>query len=147
MELFTKQQDGEDTEAAQQRLDNLRKEAGRMGVSPRGRGRGGFRGRGAARGGFFSSPRGGGMARGRGRGRGFSSLSPGSNKLDRRPTSVLVTGYTQEEREELIKHFTKFGEIADTAEDEVGRSRINSSITFHFQRLSNINNFILEMFL
>ena len=129
MELFTKQQDGEDTEAAQQRLDNLRKEAGRMGVSPRGRGRGGFRGRGAARGGFFSSPRGGGMARGRGRGRGFSSLSPGSNKLDRRPTSVLVTGYTQEEREELIKHFTKFGEIADTAEDEVGGSRIHFSIT------------------
>ena len=100
-----------------------------MGVSPRGRGRGGFRGRGAARGGFFSSPRGGGMARGRGRGRGFSSLSPGSNKLDRRPTSVLVTGYTQEEREELIKHFTKFGEIADTAEDEVGGSRIHFSIT------------------
>ena len=120
--MFTKQQDGEDTEAAQQRLDNLRKEAGRMGVRPRGRGRGGFRGRGAARGGFFSSPRGGGMARGRGRGRGFSSLSPGSNKLDRRPTSVLVTGYTQEEREELIKHFTKCGEIADTAEDEVGGS-------------------------
>ena len=51
MELFTRQQDGEDTEAAQQRLDNLRKEAGRMGVSPRGRGRGrrgGRGGRGAA---------------------------------------------------------------------------------------------------
>ena len=73
------------------------------------------------------------MARGRGRGRGFSSLSPGSNKLDRRPTSVLVTGYTQEEREELIKHFTKFGEIADTAEDEVGGS---GSILWSFHNFS-----------
>ena len=91
-----------------------------MGISPRGArggGRGGFRGRGAARGSFFSSPR-GGLVRGRGRGRGFT-LSPGSNKLDRRPTSLLVSGYELEEKEEIVKHFTKFGEIADMAEDEV----------------------------
>ena len=47
-------------------------------------------------------------------------MSPGSNKLDRRPTSVLVSGFEQEEKEEIVKHFTKFGEIADSAEDEVG---------------------------
>ena len=46
-------------------------------------------------------------------------MSPGSNKLDRRPTSVLVSGFELEEKEEIIKHFTKFGEIADSAEDEV----------------------------
>ena len=46
-------------------------------------------------------------------------MSPGSNKLDRRPTSVLVSGFEQEEKEEIVKHFTKFGEIADSAEDEV----------------------------
>ena len=46
-------------------------------------------------------------------------MSPGSNKLDRRPTSVLVVGFDQEDKEEIIKHFTKFGEIADSVEDEV----------------------------
>ena len=60
------------------------------------------------------------MVRGRGRGRGFT-LSPGSNKLDRRPTSILVSGYELEEKEEIVKHFTKFGEIADMAEDEVNK--------------------------
>ena len=47
-------------------------------------------------------------------------MSPGSNKLDRRPTSVLVAGFDQEDKEEIMKHFTKFGEIADSVEDEVG---------------------------
>ena len=47
-------------------------------------------------------------------------MSPGSNKLDRRPTSVLVAGFDLEDKEEIMKHFTKFGEIADSVEDEVG---------------------------
>ena len=116
MEMFTKQQDGEDITDLQNRVESLRKEASKMGISqrpPRG-GRGGYRG---GRGYFAVSPRGGG--RGRGRGRGGFSMSPGSNKLDRRPTSVLVSGFELEEKEEIIKHFTKFGEIADSAEDEV----------------------------
>ena len=120
MELFTKQQDGEDTEEVQQRLDTLRLEARRLGVRGGLRGRGGFRGRGAPRGGsYFSSPR-GGVVRGRGRGgRGFPSVSPGSNKLDRRPTSLMVTGFEAEEKEEIVKHFNKFGEVSDMVEDEV----------------------------
>ena len=73
------------------------------------RGRGGFRGRG-----FRASPRGGF----RGRGRGFA-LSPGSTNLDRRPSSILVSGFELEEKEEIVNHFTKFGEIMDTVEDEV----------------------------
>ena len=56
------------------------------------------------RGGFYSPrfPRGGGVrGRGRGaRGRGFY----GSN-IDRRPTKILVTGFTAEEKEELIENF------------------------------------------
>ena len=120
MELYTKQQDGEDTEDVQQRLDALRIEARRLGVRGGLRGRGGFRGRGAPRGGsYFSSPR-GGVVRGRGRGgRGFPGVSPGSNKLDRRPTSLMVTGYEAEEREEIVKHFNKFGEVSDMVADEV----------------------------
>ena len=121
MEMFTRQQDGEDITDLQQRVESLRKEASKMGISqrsPRGA-RGGYRGasgRGLGRGYFAVAQRGGG--RGRGRGRGFA-LSPGSNKLDRRPTSLLVSGFELEEKEEIMKHFTKFGEIADSAEDEV----------------------------
>jgi len=134
MELFTKQQDGEDTTEIQQRVDNLRKEAARQGVSTRGaRGahaRAGFRGA-RGRGGFFvTSPR-GGVGRGRGRGRGFT-LSPGANKLDRRPTSILVSGYELEEKDDIVQHFTKYGEIADMAEDEV-----TPSIIFKFKTRLN----------
>ena len=127
MEMFTRQQDGEDITDLQQRVENLRKEASKMGISQRPpRGRGGYRGgRGIGRGYFpVVSPRGG--VRGRGRGRGFS-MSPGSNKLDRRPTSVLVAGFDQEDKEEIMKHFTKFGEIADSVEDEVGGPIIMAS--------------------
>ena len=31
-----------------------------------------------------------------------------------------MSGYELEEKEELINHFTKFGEIIDTVQDEVG---------------------------
>ena len=129
MELFAKQQEGEDTEELQQRLDSLRIEARRLGI--RGRGRGGFRGRGAPRGGsYFSSPR-GGVVRGRGRGgRGFPMVSPGSNKLDRRPTSLMVTGFEAGEKEEIVKHFNKFGEVSDMVEDEVRKLRIKLNNCF-----------------
>ena len=53
MELFSKQQDGEDTTEHQQKVDGLRFEAAKMGI----RGRGGFRG---------------------GRGRGFPTRHDGS---------------------------------------------------------------------
>ena len=69
-------------------------------------------------------------------------MSPGSNKLDRRPTSVLVAGFDLEDKEEIIKHFTKFGEIADSVEDEVGGPllrRLYSLIIFHiFQLIPSI---------
>ena len=56
--------------------------------------------------------------RGRGRGRGFT-LSPGSTNLDRRPSRILVSGYELEEKEEIVNHFTKYGEIVESVEDEV----------------------------
>ena len=46
-------------------------------------------------------------------------MSPGSTNLDRRPSSILVSGFELEEKEEILNHFTKFGEIMDTVEDEV----------------------------
>ena len=115
MELFTRQQDNEETAEIQQKVNSLRLEAAKIGVLPtsRGRGRGGgYRGRGGR-----GSPR--GFQRGRGsRGRGFT-LSPGATNLDRRPSRILVSGYELEEKEEMVQHFVKFGEILDQVEDEV----------------------------
>merc|ERR1719427_2119189 len=117
MELFTQQQDGEmGTQEILQKVSNLRMEAARSGLVPTShppRGRGGFRARG-----FRASPRGGF----RGRGRGFTSQ--GSTNLDRRPSSIHVSGFELEEKEEIMNHFNKFGEIMDTAEDEVTPSII-----------------------
>lgn len=128
MELFTKQQDGgPEIQQIQQKVNNLRIEAARSGLLPTSRpprGRGGYRGR--ARG-FSPAPRGslstGGAFRGRGRGRGFT-LSPRNTNLDRRPSRILVSGYELEEKEEIVNHFTKFGEIVDTVQDEVTPSII-----------------------
>merc|ERR1719508_708231 len=117
MELFTQQQDGETGSLEiMQKVSNLRMEAASSGLVPTHppRGRGGFRGRG-----FRALPRGGF----RGRGRGFA-LSPGSTNLDRRPSSILVSGFELEEKEEIVNHFTNFGEIMDTVEDEVTPSII-----------------------
>ena len=100
----------------------MRIEAARSGLLPTSRpprGRGGYRGR--ARG-FNAASRGSdnarGSFRGRGRGRGFA-MNPRNTNLDRRPSRILVTGYDIEEKEEVINHFNKFGEVVDTVDDEV----------------------------
>merc|ERR1712106_1052967 len=123
MELFALQQDGTETHDVQLKVNNLRLELARSGLVPSSRpprGRGGFyRGRGR---GF--SPR-GSMSFGgyRGRGRGFT-VGPGNTNLDRRPSRILVSGYELEEKEEILNHFNKFGEIVETVEDEVTPSII-----------------------
>ena len=135
MELFTAQHDGgPELQQIQQKVtklffmefsssslwfqvNSLKIEAARAGILPtskaprgrgkiaRGRGRGGVtsvrgRGRGGARGG-----RGGGVA---------GAELGGANRLDRRPGSVMVTGYAEDtDREELVGHFRKFGEIVE----------------------------------
>jgi len=58
-----------------------------------------------------------------GRGRGFT-LSPGASTLDRRPTKILVSGYELDDKDELLAHFGKFGEIVETIEDEATPSVI-----------------------
>ena len=98
-------------------MNSLRLEAAKIGVLPtsRGRGRGGWRGRGGRGAPRGFTPRGRGFG---GRGRGFT-LSPGAANLDRRPSRILVSGYELEEKEELVQHFAKFGEILEQVEDEV----------------------------
>ena len=139
MELFTAQHDGgPELEQIQQKVstrfscklvkrlfliqvNSLHIEAARAGIlptskAPRGRGK---MSRGRGRGGVTSiRGRGRGGARG-GRGGGVAELG-GANRLDRRPGSVMVTGYPEAmDREELVGHFRKFGEIVEVI-DQVG---------------------------
>ena len=48
--------------------------------------------------------------------------------MDRRPSKVLVSGYELEEKDALVEHFAKFGEIVDTLEDE-----ITPSVIIHYK--------------
>ena len=103
-------------------------EAARAGILPtskaprgrgkiaRGRGRGGVtsvRGRGG---------RGGAVRGGRG------GETGGASRLDRRPGSVMVTGYGEDtDREELVGHFRKFGEIVEVIDQVQDTDRVHLS--------------------
>lgn len=118
LELFQAQQDGsEEAVELQKKVNLLRLEAARTGklptsLSPRG-GRGGFRGaRGVPRGSYFNPRFRGG--RGRGRGRGFAPTT----SFDRRPSKILVAGFEEENKDSVLEHFKKFGEILDIHDGE-----------------------------
>ena len=147
MELFTAQHDGgPELQQIQQKVtkhfscmkivtslwfqvNSLKIEAARAGILPtskaprgrgkiaRGRGRGGVtsvRGRGG-RGGAVRGGRGGGE-------------TGGASRLDRRPGSVMVTGYSEDtDREELVGHFRKFGEIVEVIDQVQDTDRVHSS--------------------
>lgn len=96
-------------------VNSLKIEAARAGIlptskAPRGRGK---IARGRGRGGVTSvRGRGRGGARG-GRGGGVTEVG-GASRLDRRPGAVVVTGFAEDtDREELVGHFRKFGEIVE----------------------------------
>ena len=101
-------------------------EAARAGIlptskAPRGRGK---IARGRGRGGV-TSVRGRGAPRG---GRGGLGGESGASRLDRRPGSVLVTGYKEDtDREELVGHFRKFGEIVEVIDQVQDTDRVHSS--------------------
>ena len=105
-------------------------EAARVGIlptskAPRGRGK---MARGRGRGGVTSG-RGRGGVRGRGGGVAVGGAEGRANRLDRRPGSVLVTGHAEDtDREELVSHFRKFGEIVEVI-DQVETSRVTSPDT------------------
>ncbi|XP_023337167.1 RNA-binding protein 26 isoform X2 [Eurytemora carolleeae] len=149
MELFTSQQDGSDSTAEiQQKVNLLRLEAAKCGFLPTSRparGRGGFRARGFR--GMYT-PR--GAWRGaRGRGRGFT-LSPGSSTLDRRPSRILVSGYELDDKDDILVHFQKFGEITDIMEDQATPSVILKYKTRRFAETAmssgkNFNDRVLQL--
>ncbi|KAG7246664.1 hypothetical protein CRUP_024782, partial [Coryphaenoides rupestris] len=95
-------------------------------------------GRGRGRGRTLSDP--GALptaSRGRGRsreqlGRGGGSLSRMS--VDHRPRALSILGVTQEEKEELMPHFVKFGEVEDLRDQDA------TSVVMTFRTRSEAEN-------
>ena len=60
---------------------------------------------------------GGGRGRGAVSGGAVGGDGAGTSKIDRRPSMILVTGYPEDcNKEELISHFRKFGEVTESVE-------------------------------
>uniref|UniRef100_A0A8C6IZY1 Uncharacterized protein n=1 Tax=Melopsittacus undulatus TaxID=13146 RepID=A0A8C6IZY1_MELUD len=93
---------GEDTTELRKKLNQLQVEAARLGILPAGRGK--------------SVP-----AQGRGRGRGRGGRGRGMLNhmvVDHRPKALTVGGFIEEEKDELLQHFSKFGDIEDLQEED-----------------------------
>ena len=52
----------------------------------------------------------------------------GTTSVDRRPSKLLISGYDADDKDEVIAHFSKFGEVVDQIEDEAVQSLI-----FHYK--------------
>ncbi|KAK6475752.1 RNA-binding protein 27-like [Huso huso] len=97
MDFHKKLSSGEDTTDLKKKLGQLQVEAARLGLIPTGRGK---------------AP----LVRGRGRGRGRSVRGRGVMNhmvVDHRPRALAILGVTKEEKEELMPHFVKFGEVEE----------------------------------
>ncbi|XP_061618641.1 RNA-binding protein 26 isoform X3 [Phyllopteryx taeniolatus] len=106
LDLYKKTQAGEDTALLKIKYTQLQIEAAKRGLLSPGRGRGiSARGRGTPR------ARGRG-ARGRGRGVPLHAV------VDHRPRALVISGFTDTERVELLPHFAQFGEIEDCQIEE-----------------------------
>nr|XP_009930740.1 PREDICTED: RNA-binding protein 27 [Opisthocomus hoazin] len=93
---------GEDTTELRKKLSQLQVEAARLGILPVGRGK--------------TVP-----AQGRGRGRGRGGRGRGMLNhmvVDHRPKALTVGGFVEEEKDELLQHFSKFGDIEDLQEED-----------------------------
>ncbi|KAM6322839.1 RNA-binding protein 27-like isoform 2-T2 [Podargus strigoides] len=93
---------GEDTTELRKKLNQLQVEAARLGILPAGRGK--------------TTP-----AQGRGRGRGRGGRGRGMLNhmvVDHRPKALTVGGFVEEEKDELLQHFSKFGDIEDLQEED-----------------------------
>ncbi|MGH0138209.1 UNVERIFIED_CONTAM: hypothetical protein FKN15_065667 [Acipenser sinensis] len=97
MDFHKKLSSGEDTTDLKKKLGQLQVEAAHLGLIPAGRGK--------------APP-----VRGRGRGRGRSVRGRGVMNhmvVDHRPRALAILGVTKEEKEELMPHFVKFGEVEE----------------------------------
>ncbi|XP_018547845.1 RNA-binding protein 27 isoform X2 [Lates calcarifer] len=130
LDFHKKMSSGEDTTDLKRKLGQLQVEATRLGLirPPVGRGRG--RGK--------MAPEPGSMHVGRGRGRSREMMARGGavNRMvvDHRPRALAILGVTQEEKEELMPHFVKFGEIEDLRDQDA------NSVVMTFKTRSEAEN-------
>lgn len=130
LELMKVEQENPDqVEEVQKRVNQLRIEAAKAGKLPtsripfsRGSRGGGFRGRGGRGRASFVSPHYRGRGRGGPRGGGYV----GATTLDRRTTKIVISKFEMEEKDDLLEHLQKFGEITESTQDD-------SSITIKFK--------------
>uniref|UniRef100_A0A1A9WUA2 C3H1-type domain-containing protein n=1 Tax=Glossina brevipalpis TaxID=37001 RepID=A0A1A9WUA2_9MUSC len=107
LELFAQQQEGNDTTAIQKRLEELQRS---LGIAP------GSTSSTAVTPTVHGSPNNMAksthyMAGGRNNARTRSSYPEGSTRVDRRPKTIVVTGFNSEEADSVLGHFKHFGEI------------------------------------
>ncbi|CAG5872098.1 unnamed protein product [Menidia menidia] len=130
LDFHKKMSSGEDTTDLKRKLGQLQVEATRLGLirPPAGRGRG--------RGKLAQDP--GAMHMGRGRSRSRDGAPRGGvvNRMvvDHRPRALAILGVTQEEKEELMPHFVKFGEIEDLRDQDA------NSVIMTFKTRSEAEN-------
>ncbi|KAM3925803.1 RNA-binding protein 27 [Leptodactylus fuscus] len=102
MDFHKRLSSGEDTTELRKKLNQLQVEAARLGILPAGRGK------------TVPMP-----SRGRGRGRGGRGRGSLSHMVvDHRPKTISVAGFYEKEKEELLQHFAKFGDIDELKEEE-----------------------------
>ncbi|XP_054833014.1 RNA-binding protein 27 isoform X2 [Eublepharis macularius] len=93
---------GEDTTELRKKLNQLQVEAARLGILPVGCGKG------------MSA-----QSRGRGRGRGGRGRGTVNHMVvDHRPKALTIGGFVEEEKDELLQHFSKFGDIEGLHEED-----------------------------
>ncbi|XP_035480991.2 RNA-binding protein 27 isoform X2 [Scophthalmus maximus] len=130
LDFHQKMSSGEDTTDLKRKLGQLQVEATRLGLirPPAGRGRG--------RGKMALEP--GSMHVGRGRGRSREMMARGGTvnrmSVDHRPRALAILGVTKEEKEELMPHFVKFGEVEDLRDQDA------NSVVMTFKTRSEAEN-------
>ncbi|KAL4631245.1 RNA-binding protein 27-like [Arapaima gigas] len=118
LDFHKKLSSGEDTTDLKKKLSQLQVEAARLGLIPAGRGK-------VA------------ISRGRVRGRGRSVRGRGGGNhmvVDHRPKALTIHGVTKEEKDELMSHFVKFGEIEELHDHDT------TSVVVTFKTRGNAEN-------
>ncbi|KAM9333706.1 RNA-binding protein 27 isoform 2-T2 [Pholidichthys leucotaenia] len=129
LDFHKKMSSGEDTTDLKRKLGQLKEEATRLGLirTPTGRGRG--RGKMALDSGAIHVGRGRSRSREMARGGAINRMV-----VDHRPRALAIIGVTQEEKEELMPHFVKFGEIEELRDQDA------NSVVMTFKTRSEAEN-------
>ncbi|XP_069002153.1 RNA-binding protein 27 isoform X1 [Embiotoca jacksoni] len=130
LDFHKKMSSGEDTTDLKRKLGQLQVEATRLGLIRPPAGRGRDRGKMALEPGAMH------VSHGRSRSREMMGRGRAVNRMvvDHRPRALAILGVTQEEKEELMPHFVKFGEIEDLRDQDA------TSVVMTFKTRSEAEN-------